>query len=123
MSSDHFLAPRSNYSPPPPRSYAVVLVVHKHLNNGCCFYHSFRYEYTPETVPVKAFKDLSTIYYWRHAAGKRTPPMPRKPDVMKEIEKEGAAQGPVRVGGLEDITEMKLLRTPGESPPLFSSFI
>ncbi|ELR21356.1 uncharacterized protein ACA1_182900 [Acanthamoeba castellanii str. Neff] len=71
-------------------------------------------EYSPETIPAKAHRDLSTIYYWRHAAGKRSPPVPRKPDVLKELEKEGSATGPARVGGLTDITELRITRPPGE---------
>jgi hypothetical protein len=72
-----------------------------------------RTEYSPEAVPAKTHRDLSSIYYWKHAAGKRSPPVPRKPDVLKELEKEGSATGPKRVGGLEDITEMVITRPPG----------
>jgi hypothetical protein len=43
--------------------------------------------------------------------------VPRKPDVLKELEKEGSATGPARVGGLVDITELRITRPPGACAP------
>jgi hypothetical protein len=72
-------------------------------------------QYTPENYPTKELQDVSSIYYWKHASGKRGPPVPRKPDVLVAKEKEPAPVGPIRADGPDDLLTRPMCRPPVET--------